>query len=149
MRTADDSELEQGQKWALRLLSVPPQGLLTLEQRDAALAQSRRHLQLAERVIESSLEGIIITDPQLTIQFVNPAFTQLTGYQPEEVIGRTPAILSSGRHDSEFYREMWETLSSTGRWRGRELAAATDVAAARPHFEISHKIMRFGMIGNR
>ncbi len=90
----------------------------TLEQRDAALAQSRRHLQLAERVIESSLEGIIITDPQLTIQFVNPAFTQLTGYQPEEVIGRTPAILSSGRHDSEFYREMWETLSSTGRWRG-------------------------------
>ena len=53
----------------------------TLEQRDAALAQSRRHLQLAERVIESSLEGIIITDPQLTIQFVNPAFTQLTGYQ--------------------------------------------------------------------
>jgi diguanylate cyclase (GGDEF)-like protein/PAS domain S-box-containing protein len=90
----------------------------TLEQRDAALAQSRRHLQLAERVIESSLEGIIITDPGLKIQFVNPAFTQLTGYQPEEVIDHTPAILSSGRHDSAFYREMWETLSLTGRWRG-------------------------------
>lgn len=90
----------------------------TLEQRDAALAQSRRHLQLAERVIESSLEGIIITDPQLNIQFVNPAFTQLTGYQAEEVIGRSPSILSSGRHDAAFYRAMWSTLTSTGRWRG-------------------------------
>ncbi len=90
----------------------------TLEQRDEALAQSRRHLQLAERVIESSLEGIVITDHQMRIQFVNPAFTQLTGYQPDEVIGRSPGLLSSGRHDSAFYRERWEALSGTGRWRG-------------------------------
>lgn len=90
----------------------------TLEQRDRALAQSRRNLQLAERVIESSLEGIVITDPQLQIQFVNPAFTQLTGYQPDEVIGRSPGILSSGRHDATFYRAMWDTLTATGRWRG-------------------------------
>ncbi|SFR48744.1 PAS domain S-box-containing protein/diguanylate cyclase (GGDEF) domain-containing protein [Marinobacter daqiaonensis] len=89
-----------------------------LEQRDRALAQSRQHLQLAERVIESSLEGIIITDPELRIQFVNPAFTQLTGYQPDEVIGRSPKLLSSGRHDSSFYHQMWSELDTTGSWRG-------------------------------
>lgn len=60
-----------------------------LEQRDQALAQSRRTLQLAERVIQSSFEGIMMTDASVTIEFVNPAFTQLTGYSPEEVIGKT------------------------------------------------------------
>lgn len=89
-----------------------------LEQRDQALAESRRHLQLAERVIESSLEGIIITDPDLKIRFVNPAFTQLTGFQPEEVIGRSPAVLASGRHDRSFYQAMWDTLNQSGSWRG-------------------------------
>lgn len=89
-----------------------------LEQRDEALARSRQNLQLAERVIESSLEGIVITDPQMRIQFVNPAFTQLTGYQPDEVIGRSPGLLSSGRHDEAFYQAMWETVESTGSWRG-------------------------------
>lgn len=89
-----------------------------LEQRDQALAESRRHLQLAERVIESSLEGIIITDPDLKIRFVNPAFTQLTGYLPEDVIGRSPAVLASGRHDRSFYQDMWDTLHQQGSWRG-------------------------------
>ena len=51
-----------------------------LEQRDQALAKSRRTLQLAERVIESSFEGIMVTDKDVCIEFVNPAFTQLTGY---------------------------------------------------------------------
>lgn len=89
-----------------------------LEQRDQALAKSRQHLQLAEKVIDASLEGILITDQDMRIQFVNPAFTQLTGYQPEEVIGRSPAILSSGRHDAAFYRDMKDALERTGSWRG-------------------------------
>ncbi|MCP1343025.1 EAL domain-containing protein [Halomonas sp. FL8] len=89
-----------------------------LEQRDRALAQSRQNLQLAERVIESSLEGIIITDAQSRIEFTNPAFTYLTGYSREEVLGRTPQVLSSGRHDKAFYDRMWETLQANGYWRG-------------------------------
>ncbi len=90
----------------------------TLEKRDAALAQSRRNLQLAEQVIEASLEGVIITDPDLKIRFVNPAFVRLTGYRPEEVIGRSPSVLSSGRHNAAFYKAMWDTLLATGHWRG-------------------------------
>lgn len=89
-----------------------------LEARDQALAQSRESLQLAERVIDASLEGIIITDPQTRIEFVNPAFTHMTGYGLEEVVGHTPALLSSGRHDAAFYRDMWQTLQESGFWRG-------------------------------
>ncbi|PSJ22777.1 diguanylate cyclase [Halomonas sp. ND22Bw] len=89
-----------------------------LEARDRALAESRESLQLAERVIDASLEGIIITDPQTRIRFVNPAFTHMTGYSLEEVVGRTPAVLSSGRHDAVFYRDMWNTLQQGGFWRG-------------------------------
>ncbi|MGM0692331.1 MAG: EAL domain-containing protein [Pseudomonadota bacterium] len=89
-----------------------------LEQRDQALARSRKNLQLAERVIDSSLEGIIITDAATRIEFVNPAFTHMTGYSLEEAAGRTPAMLSSGRHDGDFYRDMWQTLQARGYWRG-------------------------------
>lgn len=89
-----------------------------LEQRDQALAKSRQTLQLAERVIESSFEGIIVTDENVRIEFVNPAFTQLTGYTAEEAIGRSPELLSSGRHDAEFYQRMWQSLQTHGYWRG-------------------------------
>jgi diguanylate cyclase (GGDEF)-like protein/PAS domain S-box-containing protein len=89
-----------------------------LEQRDRALAKSRENLQLAERVIESSLEGVIITDPANRIEFVNRAFTHMTGYTAEEVIGKTPEVLSSGRHDAAFYRQMWDALKRSGYWRG-------------------------------
>ncbi|MBB5322411.1 diguanylate cyclase domain-containing protein [Marinobacter oulmenensis] len=89
-----------------------------LEQRDQALAKSRRTLQLAEKVIESSFEGIVVTDRDVRIEFVNPAFTHVTGYTPEEVIGRTPQVLSSGRHDNEFYTRMWDSLATHGYWRG-------------------------------
>lgn len=89
-----------------------------LEQRDRALAQSQENLQLAERIIDSSLEGIIVTDPSNRIEFVNRAFTHMTGYTADEVIGKTPEILSSGRHDSAFYRQLWEALKRSGYWRG-------------------------------
>jgi len=89
-----------------------------LAERDRALRLSQRNLHLAEKVIESSLEGIVITDPDGIIESVNPAFTRLTGYSAEEVIGRTPAVLSSGRHDERFYAEMWRRILEDGHWQG-------------------------------
>lgn len=89
-----------------------------LKERDQALHTSRLNLQLAERVIEASLESIVITDADNRIVFVNPSFTHTTGFSAEEAIGRTPAILSSGRHDAAFYRGMWQTIGEKGYWRG-------------------------------
>ncbi len=89
-----------------------------LRERDEALNISQRNLHLAEKVIESSLEGIMITDDKSVIVSVNPAFTRLTGYSAEEVVGKTPAVLNSGRHDKSFYDAMWRRLREHGHWQG-------------------------------
>ena len=89
-----------------------------LDERNQALSLSRRSLQLADRVIEASLEGIMITDAEARIVSVNPAFSRMTGYQPNEVIGQRPSILSSGLHDHAFYAALWGELKQRGEWQG-------------------------------
>ncbi len=71
-----------------------------------------------QRIFESAAEGIVITDVDRTIVDVNPAFCRVTGYSREEVLGRTPAILHSGRQTEEFYRAMWTSLETRGSWEG-------------------------------
>jgi diguanylate cyclase (GGDEF)-like protein/PAS domain S-box-containing protein len=80
--------------------------------------QSEKQLALAAKVFESSIEGITITDAKGLIQSVNKAFTQITGYSPEEAIGKKPNILKSDRHDQTFYQAMWSLLRDTGKWEG-------------------------------
>ncbi len=63
-------------------------------------------------------EGMMITDPAARILRVNPSFTRVTGYLPEDVLGKTPLLLQSGRHDAAFYRRMRETLELEGHWQG-------------------------------
>ncbi|WP_110687711.1 putative bifunctional diguanylate cyclase/phosphodiesterase [Salinicola aestuarinus] len=73
---------------------------------------------LAEQALELSQDGLMITNADNRIVTINPAFTQITGYQLEDVAGLNPAALSSGRHDRSFYDRYWQTLKSTGRWEG-------------------------------
>ena len=75
-------------------------------------------LALAASVSENSLNGVIITDAQQRIIEVNPAFTRITGYSRAEALGQTPHLLSSGRHDADFYAAMWSEIHATGQWRG-------------------------------
>lgn len=70
------------------------------------------------RAITQSPTSVVITDLNGTIEYVNPAFTKVTGYTREEALGNTPRILKSGVHDAEFYQELWETLSAGKMWRG-------------------------------
>ncbi len=65
-----------------------------------------------------SMEGMMVTDAGGRILRVNSAFTACTGYTAEEVVGKTPSILQSDRHDKAFYREMWDTVHRTGGWQG-------------------------------
>ncbi|NKQ35529.1 MAG: PAS domain S-box protein [Chloroflexi bacterium] len=70
------------------------------------------------RAVEQSSSTIVITDVEGTIEYVNPAFTRITGYTAAEAIGQNPRILKSGHHPPEFYREMWRTLLRGDVWRG-------------------------------
>jgi len=74
-------------------------------------------LRIAATAFESH-EGMIITDVHTNIIRVNQAFTTITGYSAEEVIGKTPNILSSGRQGKDFYRAMWERIRNDGSWEG-------------------------------
>jgi len=75
-------------------------------------------LRLLHKAFESSSEGIMVTDASRCILSVNRAFTQTTGYSQEEVLGQTPKLLSSGKHDRAFYQQMWEALIHHGHWQG-------------------------------
>jgi diguanylate cyclase (GGDEF)-like protein/PAS domain S-box-containing protein len=75
-------------------------------------------LHVIAQVFERSIDAILITDRQNLIVSVNFAFTQTTGYASEEVLGRNPAMLASGRHDRSFYREMWAAIERDGSWSG-------------------------------
>ncbi len=70
---------------------------------------------LADRVIQSALEGIVVTDKNGIIERVNPAFTR---YTQKEVAGRNTSLLSSGRQSTQFYRDLWQSLTSAGQWQG-------------------------------
>ena len=69
-------------------------------------------------IYENTGEGIVITDGNSRIQAVNPAFTAITGYAPEDVVGQTPAILRSDKHDEQFFRSLWKNLYEQGKWTG-------------------------------
>ncbi|MDE1183461.1 EAL domain-containing protein [Paraburkholderia sp.] len=89
-----------------------------LRQRDEALITSRYNLRLADRIFESTLDGVMVTNLDGTIERVNPAFTRLTGYTQADVLGRNASVLSSGRQSPVFYRELWRTLTDKGHWQG-------------------------------
>ncbi len=71
--------------------------------------------------VEQSENGIVITDKGGTIEYVNPKFVEITGYAPEEVIGKNPRILKSGQTPITLYREMWQTILEGNVWKGKFL----------------------------
>lgn len=73
---------------------------------------------MAAVVYQNSSEAMVVTDPDGIISNVNPAFSAITGFSAEEVIGSRLSVLSSGRHDKAFYQAMWNSLENTGKWQG-------------------------------
>ncbi|MGB4360578.1 MAG: PAS domain S-box protein, partial [Rhodoferax sp.] len=80
--------------------------------------QAERVLRINAAVFEASFESILVTDHEANILSVNAAFTRMTGYPEQEVLGCNPRILSSGQQDRAFYAALWDQLKQTGRWRG-------------------------------
>ncbi|WP_305857663.1 putative bifunctional diguanylate cyclase/phosphodiesterase [Balneatrix alpica] len=83
--------------------------------RDMAI-EDERHL--AALVFSNMADGVMVTDPDGRILMVNKAFSEITGYQPEQVRGRSARLLQSGRHDASFYRSFWQSLLQQGHWQG-------------------------------
>jgi len=92
--------------------------LITLGQEITDRLENERQSRLMSRVLMNSDEAVLISDANNEIVYVNSAFTSITGYSFEEVVGQNPRILSSRRHDQEFYAEMWRKIVNEGNWHG-------------------------------
>jgi diguanylate cyclase (GGDEF)-like protein/PAS domain S-box-containing protein len=75
-------------------------------------------LRQAAAVFENTHDGVMTVDAKLHIIHINTAFTNITGYTEADALGKTPSLLSSGRHNMEFYKQMWDSINTTGHWQG-------------------------------
>lgn len=116
----------QGEARWIRTTKVPVRdeqnavviGLVGIIEDISERKQAEETQRLAASVFENSRDGIIVTDAERRIIAVNPAFSEVTGYTRAEAIGQTPRLLSSGRHDARFFRQMWRQLDEQGYWQG-------------------------------
>jgi len=98
-----------------------PQRMIGLHSDISGRKQREEELQLSSTVFNLADEAMVVTDAQNNILSINPAFTVITGYTSEEVIGRNPRILSAKSHNKEFYHQLWHALLETGSWSGEVL----------------------------
>ncbi|MEJ2694784.1 MAG: diguanylate cyclase, partial [Candidatus Thiodiazotropha sp.] len=80
--------------------------------------EDKARLQRSDIAFSSLAEAVMVTGAAGEIQAVNRAFTQITGYREDEVLGETPRVLKSGRHDTAFYEQLWHSVSCEGGWEG-------------------------------
>ena len=107
--------------FSIRRLDTDPEqpGRVLVSVRDVTAALEAEHRnRISGAVFDNAAEAIVVTDGHNRIVQVNPAFTAITGYTPNEVRGQNPKLLGSGRHDDAFYRRMWESLTVNGQWQG-------------------------------
>jgi len=119
----DTAELTRWQTvkgWLYVLLTALLAGVLLwrAQKARAESASSAERQRLAHTAVEHTAEGVVVTDAQSRILSVNAAFTRLMGYTEQEVLGQTPRLFKSGRHDQAFYQAMWAQILSTGHWQG-------------------------------
>jgi len=96
-------------------------GIVVVIEDITELRKTEAAMRLASAVFDASSSGIIVTDAERHIISVNPAFTRITGYAPEDVLGHKPSEFFSGAQSEHFYREMWQAIDKTGYWEGELL----------------------------
>jgi|GEM_PF-1165602 len=109
----DDKEIEY-EKDVMSMLQI----FSRRAQLEMLRSRSEKKLKLAASVFDNASEGIFITDSKTHIITGNPAIFEITGYSIDELIGQKPDVFRSGRHNKVFYQNMWEELSTQGKWQG-------------------------------
>lgn len=111
-------KIKEEQVSAIKTLAQSVMAHLELRLSHKKIRKYVDELQLSATIFDTASENIVVTDANNRFITVNPAFTKTTGYTLEEVIGKTPKILKSGKQSSEFYASMWKDLNTNGQWDG-------------------------------
>lgn len=85
---------------------------------EGEVVERERRLRILSRAVEQSPASVVITDPAGNIEYVNPMFSEVTGYSLDEVRSKNPRLLKSGHQPIEFYRELWQTITAGRTWKG-------------------------------
>lgn len=80
--------------------------------------ETESKIRLFAEIFKNNTVGVIVTDIEGSIQWINDAFTEITGYVPEEIVGLKPSVLKSGQHNVEYYSNMWNSILKAGKWQG-------------------------------
>ncbi|MGD9007001.1 MAG: response regulator [Desulfobacteraceae bacterium] len=116
----------------------------SLAERNDAIRESKKQEQLLYHAINQSHDSVVITDADGNIEYVNPAFSRITGYNRSEAIGRNPRILQSGKHPRKFYEVIWETLTKGETWKGLIINRRKNGEEYQEEATITPVIDRFG-----
>jgi PAS domain S-box-containing protein len=114
----DQRQGGSGRVIVLRDTTALKEAEIALREFNQELTDQNLELRKLTRAVEQSGSTIVITDLEGDIEYVNPAFSRITGYSEQEAIGENPRILKSGEHPPEMYEEMWKTISGGEVWRG-------------------------------
>lgn len=135
---------EMGEKTASQMKSIRKLN----EDLEKRVEERTAELRKLSEAVEHSPITVMITDKKGTIEYVNPSFSEVTGYSAKEAIGQNPGILKSGNHPNSFYKDLWETILSGKTWRGQilnrkkndeEFWESTSISAIKNHEgEITH-----------
>jgi PAS domain S-box-containing protein len=121
--TAVDFTRRDGRRVVLDVRALPleidgERRVVTVSRDMTARENAERVMRLQAAALDAAANGVVIANRQGTIEWVNPAFTRLTGYTAEEAVGQNPRFLKSGRQDAGFYRDLWQTIVAGRTWRG-------------------------------
>jgi PAS domain S-box-containing protein len=103
-----ESQLDMLTSWMLK----------RIEEKSRQLHEANIQTQFFKSAVEQASEMVAVTSSDGTIEYINPAFEKITGYNKKELIGTNPRILKSGRQDEQFYQELWQTITRGESWHG-------------------------------
>jgi PAS domain S-box-containing protein len=110
--------------------------------------KAERHMRLLTTALESTANGVLITDSNGNIEWVNPAFTKLTGYDSAEAVGKNPRLLKSGENSPETYADMWATIKTGNVWHGELINRRKDGTFYNEELSITPVTEQSGSIGH-
>ncbi len=126
-----------------------PSGILGITRDITEQRRIREELNTRSVAIEAAAEAVVIADPEGVIEYVNPAFTQMTGYAADEVRGQRPSILKSGHQSAAFYQQLWNTITAGKVWRGEVInrrkngSLYTEIMAIAPVHDSQNNIIHY------
>ena len=112
--------------WIINYVFLPPDSIMVHTEDITERKKNQQDLWKLSSAVEQTADGVVLTDNQGIIEYANPAFEKTTGFTSAEIIGKTPAILKSGHHDAEFYKNLWEVILGGAPYSGTILNKKKD-----------------------